>query len=339
MTDTICLLPRKLGLGGPASFQARLTDALRQQGIEVTFDPDDPAVAAILVVGGTKHLSDLRKAKRRGVRIVQRLNGMNWVHKQKFTGIKHFIRAETGNWLLSTIRKNLADRIVYQSEFSQGWWQRVYGEAKAAGTVIYNGVDLAEFSPLGANSRPGDRYRMLVLEGRLGGGYEQGLLTAVKAAELLNQRLEKPLELMVVGEVPESLRRQVSSTQVNILWRGVVKRHEVPEIDRSAHFLFSSDINAACPNSVIEALACGLPVIGYDTGALPELLSNDAGCIAAYGGDVWKLDKPNIYALVDAAQEVLKDHEKFSLSARKQAQDHFDIHAIAQSYQKVLLED
>ena len=339
MTDTICLLPRKLGLGGPASFQARLTDALRQQGVEVTFDPDDPAAAAILVVGGTKHLSDLRKAKRRGVRIVQRLNGMNWVHKQKFTGFKHFFRAETGNWLLSTIRKNLADRIVYQSEFSQGWWQRAYGTVKAAGTVIYNGVDLAEFSPLGANSRPDDRYRMLVLEGRLGGGYEQGLLTAVKAAELLNQRLEKPLELMVVGEVPESLRRLVSSAQVNILWRGVVKRHEVSEIDRSAHFLFSSDINAACPNSVVEALACGLPVIGYDTGALPELLSNNAGCIAAYGGDVWKLDKPNIYALVDAAQEVLKDHEKFSLSARKQAETYFDIHAIARSYQKVLLED
>jgi glycosyltransferase involved in cell wall biosynthesis len=103
--------------------------------------------------------------------------------------------------------------------------------------------------------------------------------------------------------------------------------------------LFSSDINAACPNSVIEALACGLPVIAYDTGALPELLTNGAGCIAAYGGNVWKLDQPNIYALVDAAQEVLKNHEKFCLAARKQAEVHFDIHDIARSYQKVLLGD
>jgi glycosyltransferase involved in cell wall biosynthesis len=339
MTDTICLLPRKLGLGGPASFQARLTDALRLQGIEVTFDPDDLAVAAILVVGGTKQLNDLKKAKRRGVRIVQRLNGMNWVHKQKFTGIKHFVRAETGNWLLSTIRKNLADRIVYQSEFTQGWWQRVYGSVKAPGTVIYNGVDLNEYSPLGVNSLPTDRYRMLLVEGRFGGGYEQGLFTAVKAAELLNQRLGKPLELMVVGDAPEPLRRQVVSAQVNILWRGVVKRYEIPEIDRSAHILFSSDINAACPNSVIEALACGLPVIGYNTGALPELLTHGAGCIASYGGDVWKLDKPNVYSLVDAAQEVLKDHEKFCVAARKQAKTSFDIHAIARAYQRVLLDE
>jgi len=102
--DTICILPRKLGLGGPASFQARFSEALRLQRIKVTYDPDDLAVSAILVVGGTRHMAELRHAHRRGVRIVQRLNGMNWVHKQKFTGLKHFIRAEYGNWVLSTIR-------------------------------------------------------------------------------------------------------------------------------------------------------------------------------------------------------------------------------------------
>ena len=336
--DKICLLPRKLGLGGPASFQARLAGALRLQGISVTFDPDDLAVSAILVVGGTKHLGELMRAHRRGVRIVQRLNGMNWVHKQKFTGLKHYFRAETGNWILSTIRKNLADRIIYQSEFTQAWWQRAYGPSKAAGTVIYNGVDLEEYNPAGANSRPSDRYRMLLVEGHLGGGYEQGLVTAVKAAELLNQRL-RPLELMVVGDAPRALREQVKTDQVNIIYRGVVKRHEIPEIDRSAHVLFSADVNAACPNSVVEALACGLPVVGYDTGALPELLVNGAGRIAAYGGDPWRLEKPNLYSLVDAAQEVLNNQAAFRAAARSQAEAAFNIQTIAESYCKVLLED
>ena len=336
---TICLLPRKLGLGGPASFQARLAEALHAQGIKTIFDPDDLAVSAILVVGGTKQLADLRRARRRGVRIVQRLNGMNWVHKRKFTGVKHFFRAEVNNWILSTIRQNLADRIVYQSQFTQGWWQRVHGQVEAASTIIYNGVDLNEFSPAGVNSQPTGFYRMLLVEGHLGGGYEQGLITAVKAAELLNQRLDRPLELMVVGDVPLSLRNQVLTDKVNILWRGVVKRNEIPEIDRSAHFLFSSDINAACPNSVVEALACGLPVVGYDTGALPEMVVNGAGRIAAYGGDVWKLDKPNLYSLVDAAQEVLTNHAEFSAGARHQAEAAFDIQKIAASYRKVLLDD
>jgi glycosyltransferase involved in cell wall biosynthesis len=339
MTDTICLLPRKLGLGGPASFQARLADALRQQGINVVFDPDDLAVSAILVVGGTRQFGDLRQARRRGVRIVQRLNGMNWVHKQKYTGPRHFLRAEYGNFILSTIRRSLADRIIYQSQFTQGWWQRVYGLVKAPSTVIYNGVDLSEYSPFGPDFRPNDRYRMLLVEGHLGGGYEQGLFTAVKAAELLNQRVDRPVELMVVGEASAALQRQTRSDQIDILWRGVVKRNEIPEIDRSAHFLFSADVNAACPNSVIEALACGLPVVGHDTGALPELLANGAGSIAAYGGDPWRLDAPNLFSLVDAAQTVLKDLGGFRAAARKQAELTFDIHAIANAYRQVLLEN
>jgi hypothetical protein len=62
---TICLLPQKLGLGGPASFQARLAEELRANQIDVTFDPEDPAISTILVVGGTRHLSELRKAKQR----------------------------------------------------------------------------------------------------------------------------------------------------------------------------------------------------------------------------------------------------------------------------------
>ncbi len=67
-----------------------------------------------------------------------------------------------------------------------------------------------------------------------------------------------------------------------------------PEIDRSAHMLFSADLNAACPNSVIEAMACGLPVAGFDTGALNELIVGDAGRLVPYGGDPWRLEKPDI---------------------------------------------
>ena len=339
MTETICILPRKLGMGGPASFQARLSDALRQQGVGVTYDPDDPAASVILVIGGTRHFGELMRAKQRGVRIVQRLNGMNWVHKKKNTGIKHFLRAEAGNWILSTIRKNFADKIVYQSHFSQDWWQRVYGGVNATESVIYNGVNLEEYSPLGTFDRPTDRYRLLIVEARLGGGYEQGLFTAVKAAELLNQRMEKPVELMVVGEASESLQKQASSDQINIVWRGVVKRYEIPQIDRSAHLLYSSDVNAACPNSVIEALACGLPVIGYDTGALPELLTDGAGTIARYGGDVWKLDPPNVFALADAAQEILREPDLYRTRARQRAEKEFDIQQIALKYRQILLSD
>lgn len=333
----ICLMPQKLGLGGPASFQARLIAGLKKSGVEVTFDPADPAVSAILVVGGTKELGQLRQAKRRGVRIVQRLNGMNWVHRKRYTGIRHFLRAETGNWILSTIRSQLADAIVYQSEFSQRWWNDARGAVKAPGTVVHNGVDLAVYSPAGAEQPPADHYQVLVVEGHLGGGYEQGLKTAVRMTELLNRRMDKPVELTVAGDVPVALRKHFQHAGARIHYLGVIQRGAVPALDRSSHVLFSADVNAACPNSVIEALACGLPVIAYDTGSLRELVTPEAGCIADYGGNVWNLDEPDIFALADCGQKVLENQETFRLGARQRAEQAFSLDSMVEKYLKVLL--
>lgn len=335
---TICIFPRKLGLGGPASFQSRLVEELRANDINVIFDPADLSASAILVIGGTRHLGKLLAAKNRGVRIVQRLNGMNWVHKRRNTGIKHFFRAEVNNWMLSTIRGNLADAIIYQSQFAKNWWHRAKGSLDKPEYVIYNGVNLDQFNPAGTRDLPTDRYRMLLVEGHLGNGYEQGLFTAADAARMLTKRLDKPLELVVVGDAPRQLREQTAREGLDITWKGVVDRLDIPLIDRSAHLLFSSDINAACPNAVIEAMACGLPVVGYDTGALPELLTGDAGRVARYGSDPWKLDKPDLYALADAVTSVLQDRTTFSRAARLRAEQAFDIKQITREYIKVLLE-
>jgi glycosyltransferase involved in cell wall biosynthesis len=336
MEKTICIVPHQPGMGGPGSFQARFIRVLKERGFRVTHDILDPVNYAILVVGGTKNILQLRKAQKSGVRIVQRLNGMNWVHRKRSTGVRHFLRAEVNNQILASIRK-MADGIIYQSEFSRDWWNRVRGECKAPSSVVYNGVDLKEFNPVGPGSKPVDYYRMLLVEGNLGGGYEQGLITAVDTVKLLNRRLDKPTQLMVVGKVPLSLKESVSSGEVNIEWKGIVRREDIPEIDRSAHVLFSSDINAACPNSVIEALACGLPVIGYDTGALEELIAPGTGEIAPYGSDVWQLKQPDVHALADAAQKVLQAQDVYSKRAREHAQAHFDIHRIADCYLEMLL--
>jgi len=337
MKKTICILPQKIGRGGPGSFHSRFATVLSSRGYNINHDPLDPSNSVILVIGGTRHIGVLREAKRNGVRIVQRLNGMNWVHRQTRTGIKHFLRAEVNNWILKTIR-GMADQIVYQSEFTQGWWTRVYGQTKQPGRVIYNGVNLDVFNPLGPGTPPQDKARILLVEGNLGSGYEGGLDSAVQMVKLLMQRQSMPVELMVVGQVPAKLQIGYIGCGVDIVWKGLVKREAIPAIDRSAHVFFSSDINAACPNSVIEALACGLPVIGYDTGSLSELVTSECGAVARYGGDPWKLQKPDIHALADAAQLALTNQPQKRTHARYRAEDMFNIERIVDQYLEVLFD-
>ncbi|HWQ05129.1 MAG TPA: glycosyltransferase family 4 protein [Longilinea sp.] len=334
----ICILPQLLGVGGPVSFRARLTAGLMACGVTIVDDPRDPSLVAVLMIGGTSHLGDLLAAKRNRVRIVQRLNGMNWIHRKRYTGWKHFLKSEWNNRLLALIRGRISDHIVYQSQFAATWWQTVRGSTRAGHEVIYNGVDLSRFTPGGPQDRPHDRIRLLLVEAHLGGGNEAGLENALALAGLLARRGPQPVELMVVGEVPAGLRASIHiPAGIQINWAGVVKRDDIPQIDRSAHLLFSADLNAACPNSVIEALACGLPVVSFATGSLPELLEGNAGRVAPYGSNYWKLEPPVVEPLADAAQEVLSHQEEYSVAARKRAEELFGLDTMTEKYLKALV--
>ena len=334
----ICIVPRVEGLAGMASFRLKFEAGLKARGYEVTHHPD-LADSAILVIAGTRGLLSLWRAKRRGVRIVQRLDGINWVHRKRNTGWRHFIRAEYGNLMLRLIRRFLADRIIYQSQFSRTWWEDWYGKTKSPSFIVHNGVDLNFYSPGGVRDTI-PHHRLLVVEGNLGGGYEAGLDSAVRLAELLNEEHNLPTQLVVVGKIHDAHRVRVESkARVPIEWLGVVPRERIPEIDRSAHLLFSADVNAACPNSVIEALACGLPVAAFDTGALNELVIGDSGRLAPYGSDVWKLEQPVIAPLADSAAEILRDNPRFRRAARAHAESALGLEKMVDSYLKVLLED
>jgi glycosyltransferase involved in cell wall biosynthesis len=337
---TLCILPKIEGLGGPASFQARLAAGLRARGVEVHHNPHRQDTDVILLIGGISRIDLLMAARRRGVRIVQRLNGMNWIHKKKRVPLPLYLKSEWNNWVLSTIRKELADRIVYQSQFARSWWQTTYGKSGKPGSVIYNGVDLQAYTPQGEHDRPQDHARILMVEGRLGGGAESGLENGVALARQLSAEWTAPVELMVVGQVPPTLRQQVErqSPDVWINWVGVTRREEVARIDRSAHVLFSADLNAACPNSVIEALACGLPVVSYATGSLPELISEDAGRVVPYGSNYWNLELPQVGPLAAEARAILSDQECFRPGARARAEHAFGVERMVEQYYRVLTE-
>jgi glycosyltransferase involved in cell wall biosynthesis len=340
------------------SFQYKLADGLRARGVQVCQDLSDTPYQAVLVIGGTRDLAGLWRARRRGIPVVQRLDGMNWLHRLaglRRDGWRHYLRAEYGNRLLALIRSRLASRLVYQSEFARRWWERVHGTLPVENQVIYNGVDLNSYSPTGAGAPPLDRCRLLMVEGSLMGGYEQGLQAAVDLSVRLAALLAAPgcpveartVELTVAGRVSESVQRLWKSRlqqargalPVSLSWAGLVPLEQIPQLDRSAHLLYSSDIHPACPNSVIEAMACGLPVVAFDTGALPEMVLGDSGLVVPYGGDPWQLDPPDVAALAQAALVVLGEQPRFRIGARLRAEAAFGLDRMVENYLDFLVKD
>ena len=329
----ICLVPKVSGIGGMVTFQEMLVKGLAEKGIEVTCDLADTPYTAILVIGGTRALMGLWRAKRSGVPVIQRLDGMNWIHRKRQTGWRHYLRAEYGNVILSYIRSHLADQIIYQSEFSRHWWERIHGATQARWTVVHNGVDLEVYTPRGAGRIPQDHIRILMVEGAIGGGYEWGLETAIHMAEGLYAACRYAVEVQVVGKISSSLQQGwMKKTAIHLTFSGQVPHAQIPELDRSAHVLYAADLNPACPNSVIEALACGLPVVAFDTGALSELVTPEAGRLVPYGGDPWNLDPPNIDGLIDAADVIINRQADFRMAARKRAEEAFGLERMVDAY-------
>ena len=338
MKNLICIVPKLSGLGGMVSFQAKFIQGLRERGLPYTFDLQQAGTSAILIIGGTRQIRRLWRAKRSGIPVIQRLNGMNWMHRVEKTHIKAFIRSELNNWLLAFIRKYIATSIIYQSAFSQEWWQHVYGDSEKRHCVIHNGVDLITFSMKGSESPPEDHDRILLVEGHLSGANARGLETAVYLAMAVGDLHRRTVELVVVGDVADPIKAHMHTIAPDlwITWQGVLPHAEIPAIDRSAHVLFSADLNAACPNSVIEALACGLPVLAYDTGALKELVCDGAGKVVPYGADHWQLESPSISPLAAACVDILENNASFRQKARQRAESSFGLDKMIADYLSVL---
>lgn len=339
MIKQICLVPRLKGLGGMVSFQAKLIRGLQARDIAFSFDPMDHQNDAILIIGGSKNIFPFYSAKARNIPIIQRLNGMNWLHKIQKTNYKTWAYSQRANFLLNFIRRQICHEIIYQSEFSQQWWEREFGRPKKPFHIIYNGVDLDIYTPSGPEQPPLDRFRILLVEGHLTELSSFGLEIACKLVKELQDKMLLPIELVIAGDIQTKLQNTIKEKypSVQFEWKGIISGDEIPALDRSAHLLFSADINAACPNSVIEALACGLPVLSYDTGALKEIVNEKSGNIVPYGSNHWKLETPDISALVKAAIPILKNNNRYRIGARNQAVENFSLDKMVDDYLQVLI--
>jgi glycosyltransferase involved in cell wall biosynthesis len=230
----------------------------------------------------------------------------------------------------------LANHIVYQSEFAREWWERIHGAAPVPSSVVLNGVDLDRYTPAGKGTPP-EHMRLLVVEGHLGGGYEIGLQHAFDLADRVQVLLEEQVELSIAGKAESGLQASLEAqAAIKIDWRGWMPAEDVPELDRSAHMLFASDLHPACPNAVIEALACGLPVLGYDTGALRELVTDGAGEVVPYGGDPWNLDVPDAESLADVAIRIFREQPAYRWAARRRAENGLGLETMVTGYLGVL---
>jgi glycosyltransferase involved in cell wall biosynthesis len=134
-------------------------------------------------------------------------------------------------------------------------------------------------------------------------------------------------QLLVTGRLvvsPDSLVDELGLRgRVHLL--GGYAQREAPGVFRRAHALLHTKVNDPCPTLVVEAMACGLPVVHPASGGTVELVGGVAG-IGVPHADGWERDEPpEPDALAHAVDRVLGDLPGYSAAARARAVERFSL--------------
>ena len=237
------------------------------------------------------------------------------------------------NWILRRADAFVAISTVIADELID------HGVAKQKVHLIPNSVDTTRFQPVSAAEKNRLRHRLdlpldqviVIFTGRLVSYKGLPLLLQVWQ-EVRNNHRNSFLLLVGSGSMDidnceEELHSTVSSKglQDSVLFTGSVSN--VNEyLQASDIFVFPSE-NEAFGISVIEAMACGMPVVSTDSGGLNDIITDHENGLVVEAG--------NFDQLHHAMEKLMADEQlanRLSHKARQDVKEYFSMERVTQSY-------
>lgn len=323
--------------GGPGNFSRKLAREFKRQGIATSYRRLRSAQAALLFsVGWGDWFHNLCHAW--DVRVVLRVDG--FMVPTYFDNRPQPLGFQDRRLKLSDIALNhrlqrdlsLADFVIYQSAFSKRMADHFLYNRREQCAVIFNGIDLEQFSP----GKPRAGRLRLLSAGALRDEYMLG--TVLPVFEKLWKRYD--LELLIVGSMEPVCKQQLADfgskypqAAERITAVGAVDNDDLPDYVRQADILVHPRLGDWCPNTVIEAMACGLPVACGSWGGTAELVG-EGGIVAPTGE--WAYGEEFVEGLAGAVESIISRLDEYKRAARSRAESVFDIRNVAHEYAKCM---
>jgi glycosyltransferase involved in cell wall biosynthesis len=172
--------------------------------------------------------------------------------------------------------------------------------------VIYRGTDTQLFKPLDINLKlkrqlglP-DNSVVIVFVGWL--VKRKGVSDLLNAFGMVATKFPQAY-LLIIGEGPErenlrSLSR-IMGIDKRVIFTGVVKNEEIPSYHSITDVMVFPSYAEGLPNAVVEAVACGKPVVATNVGGIPEVITPGINGFLITAGDVKTLSSNIIQILTN----------------------------------------
>jgi glycosyltransferase involved in cell wall biosynthesis len=236
--------------GGGHQFMRALWRELAGRGWRVEGNSISRSTRACLFNSYNFDFDRLRRKRRPGCRMVHRVDGPLSAYRGQDDGTDRRI------W---EINRDLAEATVFQSRFSLAL-HRELGFEFAAPVVIPNAADPEFFRREGRESFSDARRTRLIAV-----SWSDNPNKGAAAYRWLDANLDRSrYEFTFVGRIQGGFAhaRHVAP----------VAPGEIARLLRQSDIYVTASRNDPCSNSLVEALACGLPAVYLDSGGHPELV-------------------------------------------------------------------
>lgn len=294
-------------IGGPTTFMANLRSYLDSISYGYQLSSDSNTKTIFFPI--SYHVKELEELKSNGVKIVQRLDGLFYPEKHGEDYNKDYMSQ------IKHIYTDLADMIVFQSDYSKKQCFALLGEKKEGQYVtIINGAYNDKYYPRQGDGEVPKHFNFVTT-----GNFRNidMLEPVVKAFDSLIEEGINNFALNVVGPITnETLRPLLDRDYIKHI--DGVPNSEIPHILRDNHIFIYSHLNPPCPNSVIEAISTGMPVVGFDSGAMKELVYFSTDLLAEVNDKVFQrykdFDPHKLSEKIKSSMNKYDHYKKLALS-------------------------
>lgn len=331
----------------PSQFESTIISFAPIKAVENRVDPKKVRVISLNKKAGNNPILIFKIGlllKKVGVHIVQTHNwgtALEGILGAKLACIPRVIHAERGtiedkkrNIVLQRFLWGFADQVLSVSETHRKRVSNIVGFPHEKITAIVNGVDTERFSPK-PEIKQDIRKKLGLKKNSLCIG-TVGSLRSVKNHSLLISACKTissnfdQVEVLIVGEGPleSHLIQEVKTLGLSEKIHFAGGQPNIPEILSTLDIFVLPSLSEGMPNAVLEAMACGIPVIATSVGGVPEVIEDGKNGIL-----ITSKDKES---LIQALTKLIQDREKryrLGVEGRRRVLSHFSLKKMVSEYQ------
>lgn len=302
-------------------------------------------------LGWYRRLATVLRALKPAIVHTRNLNALEAQFVAAWLGVPGRVHGEHGrdvfdlagrNWKYNLLRRAarpLVQRYIAVSRDLAGWLTDTVGVGPQRVTQIYNGVDSARFRPR-SGERPDiapagflDGARLVIgSAGRMVAVKDYP--TLVRAFIRLHGMAPDPagLRLFLVGDGPDRVSCQQLIETAGLAGQAwfAGNRDDVPELMRAMDLFVLPSLGEGISNTILEAMATGLPVVASRVGGNPELVQAGRTGSLFTAGDVDALAR----LLLEYAEDGVR-RQREGAAARARVEREFALERMAAAYQAV----